>query len=305
LQLAAAESSASSCIENLGSLSEVSQARRTEEETMSTQSEKAAAFRALHERPQIFIIPNPWDVGSARLLEAMGFAALATTSSGFASTLGRSDGQVTRDEKMQHCREICEAVDIPVSADLENCFFDTPEGVAETVRMAADTGLVGCSIEDYTDKPEARIYDFELAVERVAAGVEAARALSFPFTITARAEGLLRNVHDLDEAIRRLNAFEAAGADVLYAPGLKTNAQVRKVVGAVSKPVNVLSMPDLTIDDLSAAGVRRVSLGGWLARVATGAFLRAATEMRDRGTFSELNSAASANDIASLLSRRK
>lgn len=271
---------------------------------MPTQSEKGAAFRALHERPQIFIIPNPWDVGSACMLEGMGFEALATTSSGFATTLGRFDGQVTRDEKMQHCREICQAVDIPVSADLENCFSDTPEGVAETVRLAADTGLVGCSIEDFTDKPEPKIYDFELAVERVKAGVEAAKALSFPFTITARAEGVLRNVHDLDEAIRRLKAFEAVGADVLYAPSLKTNDEVRKVVGAVSKPVNVLTMPNLTIDDLSAAGVRRVSLGGWLARVATGALLKAATEMRDQGTFSELNSAASANDIASVLNRR-
>jgi len=271
---------------------------------MPTQSERGAAFHALHERPQIFIIPNPWDVGSACMLEGMGFEALATTSSGFATTLGRFDGQVTRDEKMQHCREICQAVDIPVSADLENCFSDTPGGVAETVRLAADTGLVGCSIEDFTDKPEPKIYDFELAVERVKAGVEAAKALSFPFTITARAEGVLRNVHDLDEAIRRLKAFEAVGADVLYAPGLKTNDEVRKVVGAVSKPVNVLTMPNLTIDDLSAAGVRRVSLGGWLARVATGALLKAATEMRDQGTFSELNSAASANDIASVLNRR-
>lgn len=231
---------------------------------MPTQAEKAAAFRALHNRDQIFIIPNPWDIGSARLLEGMGFEALATTSSGFATTLGRIDGQVTRDEKMQHCRKICQAVDIPVSADLENCFSDTPEGVAETVRLAADTGLVGCSIEDYTDKPEPKIYDFELAVERVKAGVEAARALPFPFTITARAEGVLRKHHDLDEAIHRLKAFEAVGADVLYAPGLKTNDEIRKVVDAVTRPVNALCMPNLTIDDLAAAGVRRVSMGAGL-----------------------------------------
>ena len=272
---------------------------------MPTQSEKGTAFRELHERPQVFIIPNPWDVGSARLLEGMGFEALATTSAGLAIALGRLDGQVTRDEKMQHCQEICRAVDIPVSADLENCFSDTPEGVAETVRLAAQAGLVGCSIEDFTDKPEPKIYDFELAVERVKAGVESAKALSFPFTITARAEGVLRNINDLDESIRRLKAFEAVEADVLYATGIETNDEIRKVVSAVSKPVNVMTTPDLTIDDLSAAGVRRVSLGALLARHATGALLRAAMEMRDHGTFSELNSAVSGNDIASVLNRRR
>ena len=215
---------------------------------MVSQADKGARFRALHERDGAFIIPNPWDVGSARMLEGLGFEALATTSSGFAGALGRFDGQVTRDEKMQHCREICAAVDIPVSADTENCFSDTPEGVAETIKLAAETGLVGCSIEDYTDKPAPMIYDFDLAVERVRAGVEAARSLSFPFTVSARAEGVLRKKHDLDEAIRRLKAFEEVGADVLYAPGLTTIDEVRQVVTAVSKPVNVLTLPHFNMD---------------------------------------------------------
>ncbi len=272
---------------------------------MPSQAEKGATFRALHDKDDIFIIPNPWDIGTARILEGMGFAALATTSSGFATTLGRFDGQVSRDEKLQHCRAIAGAVDIPVSADLENCFSDQPAGVAETVKLAAETGLVGCSIEDYTDKPGPTIYDFGLAVERVKAGVAAAKALSFPFTVTARAEGVLRKIHDLDEAVRRLKAFEEVGADVLYAPGLTTIEEVRKVVGAVNRPVNVLTLPHFAMADLSAAGVRRVSLGGWLARVASGALLAAATEMKDQGTFASLNNAASASSLAATLKREQ
>ena len=270
---------------------------------MVSQADKAVRFKELHERDGAFIIPNPWDVGSARMLEGMGFEALATTSSGFAATLGRQDGQVTRDEKMQHCREICAAVDIPVSADTENCFADTPEGVSETVKLAVDTGLAGCSIEDYTDKPAAAIYDFDLAVARVKAGVEVAKSLAFPFTITARAEGVLRKLHDIDEAIRRLKAFEEVGADVLYAPGLTTVDQVRQVTGAVSKPVNVLALPHFKTDELAAAGANRISLGGWLARAAIGGFLRAAEEMKNNGSFTELDSAATGSAVAGLLKR--
>ena len=270
---------------------------------MASQAEKGAQFQALHERQGAFVIPNPWDIGSARMLEGLGFEALATTSSGFATALGRFDGQVTRDEKMQHCREICAAVDIPVSADTENCFSDTPEGVAETIALAAETGLVGCSIEDYTDKPQAMIYDFDLAVARVKAGVEVARSLSFPFTVTARAEGVLRRLHDLDEAIRRLKAFEEVGADVLYAPGLTTIDDVRQVTGAVGKPVNVLTLPHFKVDELAAAGAKRISLGGWLARAATGGFLRAAEEMKTNGTFKELENAATGKAVAAVMKR--
>ena len=270
---------------------------------MTSQAELGERFKALHAREGAFIIPNPWDIGTARMLEGMGYEALATTSSGFATTLGRFDGQVTRDEKMQHCREICAAVEIPVSADLENCFSDTPEGVAETVRMAAETGLVGCSIEDYAVEPEPKIYDFDLAVARVKAGVEAAAALPIPFTITARAEGVLRKMGDLDDAIRRLKAFQDVGADVLYAPGLTTIDDVKLVVSAVAKPVNVLTLPHFKVDELAAAGVRRISLGGWLARVATGEFLRSAKAMLEAGTFETLNNAASGRDIAAVLRR--
>ncbi|MEM9357596.1 MAG: isocitrate lyase/phosphoenolpyruvate mutase family protein [Pseudomonadota bacterium] len=268
---------------------------------MASQAEKGAAFRALHEREGAFIIPNPWDVGTAIMMQGMGFEALATTSSGYATTLGRFDGQVTRDEKLEHCRQISNAVNIPVSADMENCFADSPEGVAETIRLAGETGLVGCSIEDYDNKPEPGIYDFDLSVARVKAGVEAANALDFPFTVTARAEGVLRKKHDLDEAIRRLKAFEEVGAHVLYAPGLTTNEDVRKVIDAVLKPVNVLTLPHFKVDELAAAGAKRISLGGWLARVATGGWLRAAQEMKDAGTFTELNNAASGKDVANVL----
>ena len=268
---------------------------------MASQAEKGAAFRALHERDGAFIIPNPWDVGTAMMMQGMGFEALATTSSGFASALGRGDGQVTREEKLEHCRQISNAVDIPVSADMENCFADSPEGVAETIRLSGQTGLVGCSIEDYDNKAEPDIYEFDLAVARVKAGVEAADAMSFPFTVTARAEGVLRKKHDLDEAIRRLKAFEEVGAHVLYAPGLTTNDDVRKVIEAVSKPVNVLTLPHFKMDELAAAGAKRISLGGWLARAATGGWMRAAQEMKDAGTFAELNNAASGRDVANAL----
>lgn len=255
---------------------------------MSGQAEKAKLFRSLHERPTGFIIPNPWDVGSARLLAHVGFEALATTSAGFAFSLGLPDGHITRDMKLAHCRDIVQATPLPVSADLEKCFADEPAGVAETVRLAAGTGLVGCSVEDATGDQSRPIFEFDFAVERVRAAVEAAHALPFPFTLTARAENLLHGRKDMGDTIRRLQAFEAVGADVLYAPGLSTLEEVRAVVSAVRKPVNVLvvaSSKDFSAQTLGAAGVKRISVGGTLARVAYGAVLGAAREMKDKGSF--------------------
>jgi 2-methylisocitrate lyase-like PEP mutase family enzyme len=251
----------------------------------TTQMDKAIRFRALHERPGTFAIPNPWDAGAARLLAMLGFEALATTSAGFAFTLGRKDGAVTRDDAMAHCRLLVAASDLPVSADLENCFGDDPATVAETVRLAAGTGLVGCSVEDASGDQRRPIYDFAPAVERVAAAVEAARKLPFPFTLTARAENFLHGRQDLDDTIKRLQAFEKAGADVLYAPGLPSLDAVKTVCGAVAKPVNVLANGRFSVAELGAAGAKRVSVGGMLSRVAYGAFLRAARELKENGTF--------------------
>jgi 2-methylisocitrate lyase-like PEP mutase family enzyme len=251
----------------------------------TTQMDKAKRFRALHERPGTFAIPNPWDAGAARLLAMLGFEALATTSAGFAFTLGRKDGAVTRDDAMAHCRLLVAASDLPVSADLENCFGDDPATVAETVRLAAGTGLVGCSVEDASGDQRRPIYDFAPAVERVAAAVEAARKLPFPFTLTARAENFLHGRQDLDDTIKRLQAFEKAGADVLYAPGLPSLDAVKTVCGAVAKPVNVLANGRFSVAELGAAGAKRVSVGGMLSRVAYGAFLRAARELKENGTF--------------------
>jgi 2-methylisocitrate lyase-like PEP mutase family enzyme len=251
----------------------------------ATQMDKATRFRALHERPGTFAIPNPWDAGAARLLAMLGFEALATTSAGFAFTLGRKDGAVTRDDAMAHCRLLVAASDLPVSADLENCFGDDPATVAETVRLAAGTGLVGCSVEDASGDQRRPIYEFAHAVERVAAAVEAARKLPFPFTLTARAENFLHGRQDLDDTIKRLQAFEKAGADVLYAPGLPSLDAVKTVCGAVAKPVNVLANGRFSVAELGAAGAKRVSVGGMLSRVAYGAFLRAARELKENGTF--------------------
>lgn len=268
---------------------------------MTTQAEKAEKFRALHAGAEAFIIPNPWDAGSARLLGAMGFPALATTSAGLAYSLGKIDGQVSLDEKLAHCRDLCAAVDVPISADTENGFSDEPDAVAETVRLAAGTGLVGCSIEDYAPAPTSLTYDFDLALARVKAAVGAARSLDFPFTLTARAEGVLRGTYDLDEAIRRLQAFEEAGADVLYAPGLSSLDQVRKVTSSVSKPVNVLARKDFTAADLSAAGVKRISLGSWNYLTAIGGFLDAAREMKEDGSFTALGKAPRSPDVAKMM----
>ena len=271
---------------------------------MATQAEKAEKFKALHERPEAFVIPNPWDPGSARLLAGLGFEALATTSSGFANSIGRPDGGVSLQEKIEHCRTLCAATDLPVSADLEKCFADSPEGAAETIRMAAAAGVVGGSIEDFSGDPGKPIYDFQLAVERVQAAVEAARSLDFPFMLTARAENLLRGRNDLDDTIRRLQAFEQVGADVLYAPALTTLEQVRTVVDAVGRPVNVLAPPlqGVTVAQLSEAGVRRISIGGALARALIATLLDAGREMRDQGSFTWAASAAPAAEINRLLS---
>jgi len=253
------------------------------------QHDKAVRFRELHQQPGTFIIPNPWDGASAQLLAAEGFQALATSSWAHAATLGRRDGGVKREEALAHATLISGAVDIPVAADLENGFGAAPAFVAETIRLAARTGLAGGSIEDATGDAGKPLYDFETAVARVAAAVEAARSLSFPFTLTARSENFLRGNPNLDDTIRRLQAFERAGADVLFAPGLPDLEAVRKVCAAVSKPVNVMASvagKGFTVSDLAAAGVKRISLAASLYRAAMSGCLDAAREVRDRGTFS-------------------
>jgi 2-methylisocitrate lyase-like PEP mutase family enzyme len=249
---------------------------------------KGEIFRALHRQDGAFIIPNPWDIGTARILASMGFQALATTSAGMAFALGVPDGRVPREKTLAHCRAIVLATDLPVSADLEKGFGDTPESAAETVRGAAEIGLAGCSIEDHTNRRDDPIFPFALAVERIAAAVEACRSLPHDFVLTARAENFLWDRPDLDDTLRRLKAFEEAGADVLYAPGLHDLDTIRTVCGALDKPVNVImGMPGATfgIGDLAAAGVKRISVGSALARAAFGTFVRACCEMRDGGTF--------------------
>jgi 2-methylisocitrate lyase-like PEP mutase family enzyme len=274
---------------------------------MATQAEKALGFAGLHERDRAFVIPNPWDPGSAVLLAALGVEALATTSSGFANSIGRADGAISLEEKIEHCRSLCAVTDLPVSADLEKCFSDSPEGVAETIRLAAEAGVVGASIEDYSGSADKPIYEFELAVERVQAAVEAAQSLDFHFTLTARAENLLRGRNDMDDTIRRLQAFEKAGADVLYAPALRTLEEVRTVVGAVDKPVNVLAPPikNVTVAQLSEAGVKRISIGGALARAVVATLLRAGAEMRDQGSFGWTADATPGGEINRLLGARR
>jgi 2-methylisocitrate lyase-like PEP mutase family enzyme len=254
----------------------------------TTQSDKAARFRALHQGPGAFVIPNPWDAGSARLLAALGFQALATSSGASAGTLGRRDGKVTREEALAHARAIVEATDLPVSADLEKGFGDAPSDAAETIRLGAGVGLVGGSIEDATGDKSTPLYDLGHATDRVAAAVQAARALSFPFTLTARTENFLRGNPSLDDTIRRLQAFEKAGADVLMAPGLPDLAAVRAVCAAVSKPVNFMAGikgKSFTVAELQAAGVRRISLATSLYRIAMAGLLDAAREVKDKGTF--------------------
>ena len=257
---------------------------------MTTQAQKADAFRALHERPGAFIIPNPWDAGTAKLLASLGFEALATTSLGLSNMLGRVDGTntVSRDEVLANCRAIAEATDLPVSADLENLYADEPRAAAEMIRLAAEAGVVGGSIEDATGDASKPIYDFVLAVERVQAAVEVARSLPFRFTLTARAENLLHGRLDLDDTIKRLQAFEKAGADVLYAPGVRDLATIRTVTASVKRPVNVVMSaadPAITAAQLADAGVKRISVGGALSRLALAAFLKGARAMKDTGSF--------------------
>ena len=250
-----------------------------------TQEQKAADFRALHEG-EPFIIPNPWDAGSARVLEALGFRALATTSSGFAFTLGRPDGKATLDEVAAHVRLLDRSTSLPVSVDLENGYGPGPEAAAAAVARAAGAGAVGGSIEDYD--PDGGIYALAHAVERVAAAREAADRLGFPFVLTGRAENHIRGNPDLDDTIARLQAYERAGADVLYAPGLRSGDEIRAVSDAIARPLNVLARPDLSMQDIVAAGGRRVSVGGALTWTAVAALTNAAERMRDDGDFSSL-----------------
>jgi 2-methylisocitrate lyase-like PEP mutase family enzyme len=252
---------------------------------MTRQEEKARRFRALH-AGEPFVIPNPWDAGSARVLAALGFDALASTSSGFAFTLGRLDGAVTLDEVIEHTTTLDRATDLPVSVDLENGYGRDPESAALAIVRAAEAGAVGGSIEDYD--PAGHIYDLGHATERVAAAAEASRGLGFPFTLTARAENHLRGHPDVEDTIARLESFERAGADVLYAPGLRSAEQIRAVCQAVSRPVNVLALPGLWLAEIVGAGARRVSVGGSLTWVGVGAMVDAARAIRDTGDFSSL-----------------
>ena len=250
---------------------------------MPTQDEKAERFRALHEG-DAFIIPNPWDAGSAKVFAALGFHALATTSSGFAFTLGRPDGSVTLDEVAAHVRLLADATDLPVSVDLENGFGPAPEDAARAIRRAADAGAVGGSIEDHD--PATGLYDMNHAAERIAAAVEAARGCGFPFTLTARAENHIRGNPDLDDTIARLQSYQEAGADVLYAPGLSDLDDIRRVVSAVDRPVNVLALPNApSVAELGSVGVKRISVGGAFMYVAFGALAEAARELLEQGTY--------------------
>jgi 2-methylisocitrate lyase-like PEP mutase family enzyme len=272
----------------------------------ASQKDKAERFRALHARQGAFVIPNPWDSGSARILASLGFEALATTSAGFAFSIGRKDQAeaVSRDEILANAKDIVDATDLPVSADLEAGFGRTPRDATETIRRAGAVGLVGGSIEDATYDPKQPIYDLSQAIERVAAAIEAARALSFPFTFTARAENFLFGRRDLDDTIKRLQAFEKAGADVLYAPGLNDLDMIRTVCKSVSKPINVvmgLKGRSFSVAELAEAGVRRISVGSALCRAAYGALFRAAREMKEKGTFTWANDAVPFAEVDALM----
>jgi len=270
---------------------------------MLTQTEKGKIFRALHERNGAFIIPNPYDVGTARLLAYLGFEALATTSAGYAFSVGQRDNTIDRDKMMTHVADIVAATDLPVSADLENGFGDSPETVAETIGLAAATGLAGGSIEDSTQRPEHPIYELELAIERVRAAAEVVRTLPFTFTLTGRAENYLVGRPDLNDTIKRLQAYQEAGADVLYAPGLTNKQDIVSVVSSLDRPVNVimgLQGVQSSLAELSEIGVKRISVGSALSRAALGAFLRAAREMRERGTFTFADEAVSYGEISAM-----
>ncbi len=272
---------------------------------MSSQTEKAERFRALHQRDRAFILPNPWNPGTARMLTQLGFEALATTSAGYAFSQGVLDGAVGREAMLKHVAEIVAATDLPVSGDLENGYGDAPEAAAETIRMAAAHGLVGASIEDASGDDTAPIYEMSLAADRIRAAAEAAYSMAFPFTLCARAENFMHGRPDLKDTIQRLQAYQEAGADVLYAPGLTTRDEITAVVGSVDRPVNVLvGMPglSLSLEELSELGVRRLSTGSALARAALGAFLSAAREMAEGGTFGFVpDAAAGSRDVVALL----
>ncbi len=275
---------------------------------MRTQAERARTFRALHERPGIFVIPNPWDAGTAKLFSSLGFEALATTSLGLANALGRVDGvlAISREELIANCRAIAAATELPVNADLENGYADDPGEAAVIIGLAADAGIVGGSIEDASGDPAQPIYDFNLAVERVAAAAEVAHALPFPFTFTARAENFLHGRRDLDDTVRRLQAFAAAGADVLYAPGLRDLETIRQVVAAVGKPLNVVMSavdPELTPQQLAGVGVKRISVGGALSRLAFTAIRDAAIALRDGGSFQWARDTIPTKDLKAIFSR--
>lgn len=262
---------------------------------------RAERFAALHRPGQPLVLPNPWDVGTARVLAALGFAALATTSAGFAFSLGRKDGAISRDEALDHAADIIAATDLPVAADLENGFGPRPEDAAETIRRAGAIGLAGASIEDASGDADAPIYDRGLARERIVAAVEAARGLGRPFMLTARAENFLHGRPDLDDTLARLADFEAAGADVLYAPGLGKIEDIRRVCASVKLPVNVLGGGAHTVSDLAAAGAARVSLGSALALAAWGGFMRAARELKDKGSFGFKAEAAGYGEISGFM----
>jgi 2-methylisocitrate lyase-like PEP mutase family enzyme len=270
----------------------------------TTQKDKAVRFRALHEGRGAFVIANAWDAGSTRILAGLGFQAIATSSGAQAGTLGKRDGAVSRDEALVHCRAIAAATDLPVSADLEKCFGDAPDVAAETIRLAGGIGLVGGSIEDATGDKDRPLYDVGLATERVAAAVQAARALPFPFTLTARAEGFLRGTTNLDDAIARLQAYEKAGADVLMAPGLPDLASVRTVCSALSKPFNFMvgiKGRSFSVAELEAAGVKRISLATSLYRVAITGLVDAAREVKDKGTFGYIDRSIPTPDLAAFM----
>jgi len=270
---------------------------------MLTQEEKGTLFHKLHKRETAFIIPNPWDVGTARLLAHLGFEALATTGAGYAFSIGQQDQTVKRDEMMRYIRGIVSATNLPVSADLENGFGKHPETVAETIRLAAETGLVGGSIEDASDDPDNPIYEHSLAVERIQAAAEEAHTLPFPFLLTARAENYLAGRTNLEDTIKRLQAYQKAGADVLYAPGISSKEDIATIIHSVDCPVNVvmgLQGVQLTLAELSEIGAKRISVGSALSRAALGAFLCAAQEMKDHGTFTFSDNAVSYRELNAL-----
>lgn len=272
-------------------------------QTKTTQTEKGSVFRALHERDRAFIIPNPWDIGSARLLSHAGFEALATTSAGYAFSVGKTDNTISRDEMIAHVASIAAATNLPVNADLENGYGDSPAKATETIRLAGEAGAAGGSIEDSTGNADHPIYELAHAADRIRAAAETARALPFTFTLTARAENYLHGRADLKDTIKRLQAYQEAGANVLYAPGLTSKEDIATVVSSVDRPVNVLAglaNAPLTLADLSALGVKRVSIGSLFSRAAYGAAIRAANEMRERGTFTFADQAISFRDLTAI-----